>query len=90
MLTREEVNARQAAYVAEQEEKAKKARQERNERMDKASARIAWINDGGNPDIFELEWPRLKGELQAARIAKAADRDQGARDAQRSSRVSSL
>jgi hypothetical protein len=78
------------AYRRKVDEAARKKQQELDEKMEKATARNAWISEGGNRDTFEAEWPRLRRELHAARVAKAGELTERAREAQRSSRVSSI
>jgi hypothetical protein len=78
------------AYRAEQDEKARKKQQELDEKMEKATARNAWLAGGGNPDTFETEWPRLRRELQSARVAKAGELTERARQGQRFSGISSI
>jgi hypothetical protein len=48
------------AYRKEQDEKAAKEEEARNERTEKASARRAWLSDGGREADFEKEWPKLR------------------------------
>jgi hypothetical protein len=78
------------AYRRRVDEAARKKQQELDEKLEKATARNAWISEGGNPDTFEAEWPRLRRDLHSARIAKAGELTERARQAQRSSRMSSI
>jgi hypothetical protein len=48
------------AYRRKVDEAARKKQQELAEKMEKAEARNAWLSEGGNPDTFEAEWPRLR------------------------------
>jgi hypothetical protein len=50
------------AYRKEQDEKAAKEEEARNERTEKASARRAWMADGGSEADFEKAWPQLRDE----------------------------
>jgi hypothetical protein len=78
------------AYRRKINEAARKRQQELDEKIEKASVRTAWIADGGNPDTFEDEWPSLRRELQSARVAKASEFAERARQGQSSSGMSSI
>jgi hypothetical protein len=82
-ITREEIDARVEANrkrVAQEE-------QARRERTEKASARRAWLADGGSEADFEKSWPKLRDEARSRRVM---DADQRARARQRESLRSSL
>jgi hypothetical protein len=78
------------AYRRKVDEAARKKQQELAEKMEKAEARNAWLSEGGNPDTFEAEWPRLRRELQSARVAKVGEIAERVRQGQRSSGMSSI
>jgi hypothetical protein len=59
------------AFRKEQDEKAAKEAEERREQMEKASARLAWLGDGGNARDFEREWPSLRDQARRQRVMHA-------------------
>jgi len=75
------------AYRKEQEEKAAREAEERRERMEKASARRAWLADGGKEADFEREWPKLRNEGRRRRVV---DADRRAREQMQASGVSRI
>jgi hypothetical protein len=75
------------AYRRQEDEKATKAEEARNERMEKESARLAWMADGGNAADFEKEWPKLRDEGRRRRVV---DADRRAREEQQASGVSRI
>jgi hypothetical protein len=75
------------AYRKEQDEKAAKEAEEQRERMEKETARRAWLADGGTEADFQREWPKLRDEGRRRRVV---DANQRAREAMRTSRVSSI
>jgi hypothetical protein len=74
-------------YRKEQDEKAAKEEQKRRERVEKDSAFRAWVADGGPPEDFEREWPKLRDEGRRRRVV---DADRRAREAMRESNVSRI
>jgi len=68
------------AYRKEQDAKAAKEAEERREAVEKASARQAWIRDGGAEADFQREWPRLRDEGRRRRVV---DADKHAREQMR-------
>ncbi len=75
-ITKEEIDAR----VEANRKRAADEEQARRERTEKASARRAWIADGGSEASFEAAWPRLRDEARSQRVM---DADQRARASQR-------
>jgi hypothetical protein len=67
-------------YRRREGEKAAKAAEEQRERAEKASARRAWLPDGGNAADFEREWPQLRDEGRRLRVV---DADRRAREEMR-------
>lgn len=50
-----------------------KAARERLEAGEKASARHAWIADGGSAEAFEKNWTRLRDEKRVSKMLSADD-----------------
>jgi hypothetical protein len=73
------------AYRKEQDEKAAKEEEARNERTEKASARRAWMADGGSEADFEKAWPQLRDEGRRRRVV---DADRRAREEMRNGTTS--
>ena len=75
------------AYRKQQDDKAAKADQDRKERTEKATARRAWIADGGRASDFEAAWSRLRDDARKQRVLSA---DRAAREAHRSAGTSRI
>jgi hypothetical protein len=67
------------------EDKQKKA--ELKEKSEKASARMAWLADGGSEADFEKQWPTMRDEARRQRLMGAEHRVYEAYRASRTSRI---
>jgi hypothetical protein len=74
-------------YRRKVEAKEQGERERQTATAEKAAAKRSWLVSGGSESDFENEWPRLKDEARRQKVIHA---DREARDAMRSTRVSSI
>lgn len=60
-----------AAFVEAEEKRKAKEEQERRERVEKESARLAWVRDGGRAEDFEQQWVQIRDEGRRRRVVDA-------------------